>query len=90
MVFSECFFLQYVPANMKLVSIVLTCLCFSVRSDPDPDPEILLPSSPPDELKMAALAAFQDKKVFADAWKHAAADLHKRYEKIREKGEGLL
>ena len=40
---------------------------------------------PLDEHRKSALAAFQDKKVFAEAWKHAAEDLHKRYEKIREK-----
>ena len=40
---------------------------------------------PLDERQKTALAAFQDKKVFAEAWKHAAEDLHKRYEKIREK-----
>jgi hypothetical protein len=70
---------------MKFVSLLLVSLSI-VRSEPDDDS--LLPAAPPNELKMAALSAFQDKKVFAEAWKHAAEDLHKRYQKIREKRSG--
>ena len=69
-------------ANMKLFSAIWLAVSATIQGA-DLGDEFDLPAL--DEHQKNALAAFQDKKVFAEAWKHAAEDLHKRYEKIREK-----
>ena len=68
---------------MKIFIYSVAILFGQGKSSIDDSIESVLP--PLTENQKRALNQFADHKVFAEAWKHASSDLHRRYREIRDK-----